>query len=90
MVYVKYCESAYIVGVGRLNTDCQTGEIITEREYEYLREILLTRPSAPDGFAYRLTAELEWELYEVPIEEQELTETEEKALAYDILTGVAE
>lgn len=84
MVYVKYCESAYIVGVGRLNTDCQTGEIITEREYEYLREILLARPSAPDGFAYRLTKELEWELQELPcVEEEELTAEE----ALDIILG---
>lgn len=67
-----------------------TAEEISKEEYDHIKSIIDNRPIAPNGFAYRLTAELEWELYEVPIEEPEMSETEEKALAYDILTGVAE
>lgn len=64
---------------------------ITEAEYNHIKAIIDNRPTATDGFGYRLTDELEWELYELPpAEPEEMTETEEKALAYDILTGVAE
>ena len=67
------------------------GVEITEAEYSHIKSIIDSRPTAPEGFGYRLTAQLEWELYELPpVEDEELTETEEKALAYDILTGVAE
>ena len=64
---------------------------ISEGEYDHILGVIRNRPTAPEGFAYRLTKDLEWELYELPPEEpEELSETEEKALAYDILTGVAE
>lgn len=68
------------------------GAEITAAEYNHIKTIIDSRPTAPDGFAYRLTENLEWELYEVPVEEpvEELTETEQKALAYDILMGVSE
>jgi hypothetical protein len=68
------------------------GAEITETEYNHIKTIIDSRPTAPDGFSYRLTENLEWELYELPTEEpvEELTETEEKALAYDILMGVSE
>ncbi len=68
------------------------GKEITEAEYNEILSMLRNRPTAPDGYAYRLTAQLEWELYELPPAEDEevVDETEEKAKAYDILTGVAE
>lgn len=67
------------------------GREITETEYDKILEIIRSKPNAPDGFGYRLTDSLEWELYELPpAEEEELTETEEKAKAYDILMGVTE
>ena len=74
-----------VIGIG------DGGIEITKAEYDYLKSIIDGRPTAPSGYGYRLTAELEWELYELPpVEADALTETEEKALAYDILTGVAE
>lgn len=67
------------------------GREITEAEYSHIKAIIDSRPAAPEGFGYRLTEELEWELYGLPPAEPEaLPETEEKALAYDILTGVAQ
>jgi hypothetical protein len=69
------------------------GKEISAAEYNHIKAIIDKRPTAPDGYGYRLTENLEWELYELPPEEpieEELTETEEKAKAYDILTGVAE
>lgn len=60
------------------------GEEITETQYNEILSMLRNRPTAPDGFAYRLTKELEWELYEAPSEEEpELTADE----ALEIILG---
>lgn len=60
------------------------GEEITEGQYHEILTMLRNRPTAPDGFAYRLTKDLEWELYELPtMEEPELTADE----ALDIILG---
>ena len=61
------------------------GKEITEAEYNRIKSIIDNRPTAPDGFTYRLTAELEWELYEMPVEE-----VEEEATAEDYETALAE
>ena len=69
---------------------------IPEEKYNEIMTILKNRPTAPDGYSYRLTEDLQWELYELPIDETEesiessMTETEEKAQAYDIIMGVSE
>ena len=89
MRYYKIENDKYILAVGIGNS----GAEITENEYDHIKVIVDNCPTAPDGYGYRLTAELEWELYELPREEpieEEMSETEEKAKAYDILTGVAE
>ena len=54
------------------------GAEITEAEYNHIKSIIDNRPTAPDGYGYRLTDSLEWELYELPIEEEivEATETD--------------
>ena len=55
------------------------GEEITEAKYNEILSMLRSRPDAPDGFGYRLTEALEWELYELPGAEDtdpELTEAE--------------
>ena len=69
---------------------------IPEEKYNEIMTILKNRPSAPDGYSYRLAEDLQWELYELPKEETDepieinLTEIEEKAQAYDIIMGVSE
>ena len=87
MEYKKIMLNGYILGVALV----KTGGNITEADFTKISDMLRNRPTAPDGFAYRLTTGLEWELYELPTEEsEELTETEQKAIAYDILMGVSE
>ena len=69
---------------------------IPEEKYNEIMTILKNRPTAPVGYSYRLTEDLQWELYELPKEEtdepieSDMTEIEEKAQAYDIIMGVSE
>ncbi len=44
------------------------GVKITEAEYNEIFQLIKNRPTAPEGYDYRLTDTLEWELYELPIE----------------------
>ena len=49
------------------------GKEITEAEYDRIKAIINNGPIAPDGCEYRLTDELEWELYEqISVEGSEL------------------
>lgn len=52
------------------------GKEITEAKYDEILTILRNRPTAPDGYAHRLTESLEWELYKLPIEIAEGDETQ--------------
>ena len=64
----------------------RNGSEITEAEYNKIREIIRNRPTAPEGYGYRLTESLEWELYELPHAEdtdEELTDSE----ALDIIVN---
>lgn len=62
-MYGKYINDNYIVGVG---TGAGTGSEITEDEYNEILDKINNRPTAPEGFTYRLTTALEWELVELP------------------------
>ena len=62
------------------------GKQITEAEYDQILSMLRNRPTAPDGYGYRLTADLVWELYELPPEE----ETDEEATAEDYEAALGE
>ncbi len=59
---------------------------ITEAEYNHILGILRNKPTAPSGYDYRLTEELEWELYELPTDEEE----EKEATADDYEAALAE
>ena len=79
-MFYKIVADNYIVAIGTGNG----GEEITETRYNEILSMLRNRPVAPDGFDYRLTKELEWELYELPpVDEPELTADE----ALDIILG---
>ena len=68
----KYINDGYIIGVG---SGAGAGEPITEDEYNEILNKINNRPSAPEGFTYRLTTALEWELAELPpIENNENSE----------------
>lgn len=70
----KYINNGYIIGVG---TGAGAGEPITEEEYNEILDKINNRPTAPEGFTYRLTTAFEWELAELPpIENNEEFEDE--------------
>lgn len=56
---------------------------IPQAEYERVKAIVDQRPVPPKGYGYRLTADLSWELYELPADDPELTAQE----ALDIILG---
>lgn len=62
------------------------GKEITEAEYNEILSMLRNRPTAPEGYGYRLTADLVWELYELPPEE----EADEEATAEDYEAALGE
>lgn len=62
------------------------GEEITGEKYDEILNMIRNKPTAPDGYEYRLTNDLEWELYEFPAEEQE----DEEATVEDYQAALAE
>lgn len=81
MRYYKMTSNGFLVSVG---TGGKTGEEISETEYNEILSAIHNAPTAPSGYGYRLTTELEWELYKLPPveEEEEVTaEDYEAALA---------
>lgn len=74
MRYYKMIIDGYLIAVG----SGSGGEEITEAEYNNLLAVIRNKPTAPEGYDYRLKDTLEWELYELPIippaeEAEELT-----------------
>ena len=79
----KQILDGYLFAVGK---GAKGGEEITAEEYNEILSILRNRPTAPEGYGYRLTESLEWELYELPAEEETDDEiSAEEAL--EIITG---
>ena len=62
---------------------------ISREEYEHFIAIVRSKPTAPDGFDYRLTEGLRWELEELPPEEPDPELSAEEALEI-IMGGVTE
>lgn len=83
MRYYKMIIDGYLVAVG----SGSGGEEITEAEYNNLLEVIHNKPTAPEGFDYRLKADLSWELYELPPvpEDDDISDTE----ALEIIRGGA-
>ena len=88
MRHYKITLNGYIVLIGTGTAGIE----ITEQEYESIENVIRNAPTAPDGYAYVLTDSLEWEMVkaEAPDVTATMSETEQKAMAYDILTGVSE
>lgn len=76
-MFYKYIDDKFIIGVGTGSG----GEKISEQEYNTILGKINNRPEAPEGYFYRLTTSLEWELCEVPktepTAEEEIIESEE-------------
>ena len=81
MGYYKFIDNGYVLAIGT----GYGGKKIVESEYNSILEIIHNRPSAPYGYGYRLTADLKWELYEFPTEDQE-----EEATTEDYQAALAE
>ena len=76
MRYYKMIDNGYLVQIGT----GYGGEEITAEEYHAIAEVISAVPTAPDGYSYRLKADLTWELYELPAVEEELTADEALAI----------
>lgn len=66
-MYQKIIENRYIVSIV---SGVSNGNI-TEAEYNSLLVIISNKPFAGGGYDYRLKDDLEWELYELPVVEEE-------------------
>lgn len=76
MRYYKMIDNSYLIQIGM----GYGGEEITADEYRAIAEVISNVPTAPDGYSYRLKADLTWELYELPAVEEELTADEALAI----------
>lgn len=75
-MFYKYINDKFIIGVGTGSG----GEEINEQEYNTILDKINNRPEAPEGYSYRLTTAMEWELAEIPKIEpttEEIIESEE-------------
>lgn len=83
--FYKIVENGFATGFGTNGGDDVTG--ITETEYNALLEMFAARPTAPDGYAYRLQDDpREWVLVEMPPDPDEDIDDAE---ALEILLGGA-
>lgn len=82
MRFYKIVSGGYLLSVG---TSGYGGIEITQEEYDGLLKIIKTAPTAPVGYAYRLTESLEWELIEV-----ETPDISEEATAEDYQAALSE
>lgn len=60
-MYSVYVDNGYIVSIVR-----DSNGSVTDEEYKKIEEALRSRPTAPNGYDYRLTVDLEWELCKLP------------------------
>lgn len=83
---MNYC---LIISDGYINGFCQSENPvinpITEEEFNRIKATHSNRPSAPDGFTYKLKADtLEWELVELP----EPSDTDDEATESDYIDAL--
>ena len=67
MEYKIVITDGYILGVGEV----PNGGNISKAEFDRMTDIINQKPTAPEGYDYKLTEGLEWELFEVEINEEE-------------------
>lgn len=54
----KYIEDGYIIQIGEGGGGVEIGD----EEYAHIMEAIQNRPTPPEGYDYRLKADLTWEL----------------------------
>ena len=82
-MYQKNTENGYIVSIVK-GVSCGN---ITAEEYSTIIEAIRNKPTAEQGFDYRLREDLTWELYQLPEPERE---DDEEATEADYLASLAE
>jgi len=84
MRYYKTIDSGYIISIGTGNG----GTEITEAEYAEILTAIRNKPTAREGFDYRLKTDMTWEEYELPPVEPEPPTAEQSLTRYaNELTG---
>ena len=83
MMYQKNTENGYIVSIVK---GVSVGNI-TEAEYQAIKDIIRNKPTAEQGYDYRLREDMTWELYQLPEPEPE---ADEEATEADYLASLAE
>lgn len=82
MKFFKEINEGYITSIATQIGDGNGN--ITESEYNALLDLIHNKPTAPEGFDYRLKTDLTWELHELPPtpedDEEAITEDYEEAL----------
>lgn len=86
MRYYKIIDDLYISSIGTGGG----GVEITETEYSDIMSVIQNKPPRTETTDYHLRTDLTWEEYERPLDPEPEPSDEEKAEAYDILTGVVE
>lgn len=86
MRYYKQIENGNIIAIGTGGG----GVEITETEYNAILSVIRNKPPRTETTDYHLKTDLTWEEYERPSDPESEPSDEDKAEAYDILTGVVE
>ena len=87
MRYYKTIENGYLVSVG----EGVGGTEITEAEYNEILSEIRNKPTARDGYGYRLKTDLTWEEYKLPpVEPEPLTDEEALTRYANTLTGASD
>ena len=76
----KEIENGIIVSIGESLTN---GTTISNAEYDSILQTIQNKPSADDGYDYRLKTDLTWERYELP--KQETSESTTTAYTEEML-----
>ena len=79
MRYYKILQDGYILSIGK----GAGGEDLTELEYTQILDSIRNKPTAPDGYDYRLKSDLTWERLELSVtpEDADPDLTDSEALA---------
>lgn len=78
MAFLKIEKDGYILGLAAVDGEGN----VSEAEYHALADVIRSMPAAPEGWFCRLTAGMEWQLWEKP----EVDESEEELPDAEALT----
>lgn len=90
---MNYCimiDNGFVSGIA--SSENPLPNPVTEAKKNEVFALLCNKPTAPEGYIYKLRADtLEWELVELPTEPETEPTEEDKAAAYDIIvSGITE